>query len=77
MILLAKLTSKNQITLPKAALSACPAAQYFEVVPEGGRIVLTPVRINRAEGVRAKLVELGISESDVSDAVLWARDEVT
>ena len=35
--------------------------------------MLTPVRINRADAVRAKLAELGIAENDVADAVAWAR----
>ncbi len=40
--MLAKLTSKNQITLPKAVVSEVEAAEYFEVAVENGRIVLTP-----------------------------------
>ena len=72
-IVLAKLTSKNQLTLPKAVTAAVEATEYFDVTTENGRIVLTPVRVNRADGVRAKLAELGLSEQDVSDAVAWAR----
>lgn len=71
--MLAKLTSKNQLTLPKAATAAVETTEYFDVTTENGRIVLTPVRINRADAVRAKLAELGISEADVTDAVRWAR----
>lgn len=71
--MLAKLTSKNQITLPKAVAQAFPGAEYFEVQAEGGRIVLTPVRIGRADAVRDKLAELGIVEDDVAAAVAWAR----
>jgi hypothetical protein len=71
--MLAKLTSKNQVTLPKAALSTCPDARYFEVTQEAGRIVLTPVRLNRADAVRAKLADLGLAEDDVAAAVAWAR----
>ena len=71
--MLAKLTSKNQLTLPKAVTAAVEATEYFDVTTDNGRIVLTPVRVNRADGVRAKLAELGISETDVSDAVTWAR----
>ena len=71
--MLAKLTSKNQLTLPKAVTAAVEATEYFDVTTENGRIVLTPVRVNRADGVRAKLAELGLSEQDVSDAVAWAR----
>ena len=71
--MLAKLTAKNQLTLPKAAIAAVDAAEYFDVSAENGRIVLTPVRVNRAGAVRAKFAELGLSESDVADAVAWAR----
>ena len=73
MIVLAKLTSKNQLTLPKAVTAAVEATEYFDVTTENGRIVLTPVRVNRADGVRAKLAELGLSETDVKDAIAWAR----
>jgi hypothetical protein len=31
------------------------------------------VRIQRADAVRAKLDELGITSADVDDAVAWAR----
>ncbi|MCY4550049.1 MAG: AbrB/MazE/SpoVT family DNA-binding domain-containing protein [Defluviicoccus sp.] len=72
--MLAKLTSKNQLTLPKAVLAFCPGTEYFEVSHDGGRIVLTPVRLNRADAVRSKLAELGIGEEDVAEAVAWARD---
>ena len=71
--MLAKLTSKNQLTLPKAVVSAIGDARYFEVSEEAGRIVLTPVRIARADAVQAKLAELGLSEDDIADAVNWAR----
>jgi hypothetical protein len=71
--MLAKLTSKNQLTLPKAVLSSCQGISYFEVTEDNGRIVLTPVRINRADAVRAKLADLGITETDASEAVTWSR----
>jgi hypothetical protein len=71
--MLAKLTSKNQITLPKAAVARVDAAEYFDVSVENGRIVLTPVRVQRAQALREKLEQLGISEQDVEDAVAWAR----
>ena len=71
--MLAKLTSKNQITLPKAAVAQVQDAEYFDVAVEDGRIVLTPVRVQRADAVREKLAALGIREADVADAVAWAR----
>lgn len=72
--MLAKLTSKNQLTLPKSVLSFCQGTEYFDVSKDNGRIVLTPVRLNKADAVRSKLADLGISEDDVADAVNWARE---
>jgi UDP-N-acetylglucosamine enolpyruvyl transferase len=71
--MLAKLTSKNQITLPKAAVSEIDASEYFDVAVENGRIVLTPVRMQQAQAVRQKLEQLGITEQDVENAIAWAR----
>lgn len=73
--MLAKKTSKNQITLPKAVAEQFPDAIYFDVSAEEGRIVLVPVRPDRADKVRAKLADLGIGEADVDDAIAWARRE--
>ncbi|MFM7346512.1 MAG: AbrB/MazE/SpoVT family DNA-binding domain-containing protein [Tagaea sp.] len=70
---LAKLTSKNQLTLPKAVVATLSGAEYFEIAAESGRLVLTPVRLSKADAVRAKLAKLGIAEADVADAVAWAR----
>ncbi len=71
--MLAKLTSKNQLTLPKSITREIEEAEYFEVKVENGQIILTPVKIHRADAVRAKLADLGLSEQDVTDAVAWVR----
>jgi hypothetical protein len=71
--MLAKLTAKNQLTLPKAVTNAVGPAEYFDVEARGGQIVLTPVRIQRADSVRARLAELEITEADIADAVRWSR----
>ena len=71
--MLAKVTSKNQLTLPKSVTKAVGPAEYFEVEARDGQIILTPVRIQRADAVRAKLAALDLTEQDVSDAVAWAR----
>ncbi len=73
--MLAKITSKNQLTLPKSITAAVGPAEYFEVETRNGQIVLTPVRIQRADAVRAKLVELNLDEQDVADAVTWSRQD--
>ena len=71
--MLAKITSKNQLTLPKAVTQAVGATEYFEVEARAGQIILTPVRIHRGDAVRAKLAELGLSDGDMANAVQWAR----
>ncbi len=71
--MLAKVTSKNQLTLPKSIISDFPDTKYFDVSKENGRIVLTPVNLVTADEVRAKLTELGITESDIASAVAWSR----
>ncbi len=71
--MLAKITSKNQLTLPKSVTLAVGPAEYFDVQTRDGQIVLTPVRIQRGDAVRAKLAELDLSEADIADAVTWAR----
>ena len=52
--MLAKMTSKNQITLPKAVVAQLPPTDYFEVEAVDGRLMLTPVRLQKADAVRAK-----------------------
>ena len=71
--MLAKMTSKNQLTLPKSITTALGATEYFDVEVRNGQIILTPVRIQRGDAVRAKLAELDLQEQDIADAVNWAR----
>jgi bifunctional DNA-binding transcriptional regulator/antitoxin component of YhaV-PrlF toxin-antitoxin module len=73
--MLAKLTSKNQLTLPKSITRAIGNSEYFDVKVEGGQIILTPVKIQRVDAVRSKLASLEICEQDIADAVAWARKE--
>jgi hypothetical protein len=73
-IVLAKKTTKNQITLPKAVVTRFSGVEYFDVSTDGECIVLRPLQKSRADEVRAKLAELGIGEEDVTAAVSWARE---
>lgn len=73
--MLAKLTAKNQLTLPKAAVEAAGNAEYFEVEIRAGQLVLTPVRMQRADAVRAKLAELDLGDNDLAAAVAWVRKQ--
>ena len=71
--MLAKITSKNQLTLPKSVTQAVGATEYFDVEARAGQIILTPVRIQRGDAVRAKLAELDLTADDMAAAVAWAR----
>jgi len=73
-IVLAKKTAKNQITLPKAVVTRFSDVEYFDVSTDGECIVLRPLQKSRADEVRAKLAELGVGEEDVTAAVSWARE---
>lgn len=75
--MLAKLTSKNQITLPKALVSKFPGAEYFAVREVDGEIILKPVQMRSLDSVWRKIESLGITEKDVADAVSWARLPIT
>lgn len=70
---LAKITSKNQLTLPKSVTQALGPVQYFEVQEKAGQIILTPVRIQRGDALRAKLAELAIDEKTLDAALDWAQ----
>jgi hypothetical protein len=75
--MLAKKTSKNQLTLPKEIVKAFPDTEYFDVSVKDRKIVLMPVKITPAdsalEGIRAKMKKLGMNEGDVSESIEWAR----
>jgi hypothetical protein len=76
--MLCKRTYKNQITLPKKVMEKFEGVEYFKVDVKDGAIVLEPVKITSLSGgelekVRKKIASLGLTESDVQDAVAWAR----
>ncbi|MBI5576390.1 MAG: AbrB/MazE/SpoVT family DNA-binding domain-containing protein [Deltaproteobacteria bacterium] len=78
--MLAKKTSKNQLTLPKEIADRFPGTEYFDVQVKGRAILLRPVRIE-AEGersgidaIREKIRKLRLTEKDVAKAVRWARN---
>ena len=73
--MLAKKTVKNQITLPKRIVQDFPNVEYFDVRREDDRIVLEPLKTDRAKQVRAKLAALQITETDIAKAVSWAREK--
>ena len=55
MTILAKKTSKNQLTLPKSVVDRFPGVDYFEVSADEDRILLKPVRLGGAQPAYTEL----------------------
>lgn len=70
--MLTKVTSKNQITLPKKVMGHFQDIEYFEISEQKGKIILSPVKIQNAEVVRHKLSQLGINQKEIQAALEWA-----
>lgn len=75
--MLAKKTSKNQLTLPKKILKEIPQTDYFDVSLREGVVLLRPVTVaepgTRLATVRQKIRDLGIESKDIDRAIQWAR----
>jgi hypothetical protein len=75
--MLAKLTTKNQLTLPREIVKEFKGIEYFDAAVRDGRIVLVPVRMQHVDAnlteIRKKMEKLGITPADVTEAVQWAR----
>ena len=75
--MLAKKTSKNQITLPKEIVKVFPDAKYFDVSIRDNTIRLMPVKItpvpSSLDSVRDKIEKLGLTQKEVGEAIQWAR----
>ncbi|HIJ86245.1 MAG TPA: AbrB/MazE/SpoVT family DNA-binding domain-containing protein [Desulfuromonadales bacterium] len=76
--MLARKTSKNQLTLPKEVVGNFPGIDLFDASVDNNRIILTPVKIvpidPSLEKIRKKMERLGIVENDVTEAIQWARN---
>ncbi|NIM96724.1 MAG: AbrB/MazE/SpoVT family DNA-binding domain-containing protein [candidate division Zixibacteria bacterium] len=73
--MLAKITAKNQITIPKRIIDQMPGVKYFDVKLKNETIVLKPLRIYNTdtEQIRSKMKELGLKQNTVAEAIKWAR----
>ncbi len=75
--MLAKRTYKNQVTIPKEVMEEMGDVEYFDVYRRGEEIVLKPVEVTgrgeRLNRVRQKIKALGLTGSDIGDAIRWAR----
>jgi len=78
--MLCKVSSKNQITIPKELLKHFQNSEYFDARLEGDKIVLEPMIVRpleskKLEEIRNKIGSLGITEQDIPQLVAESRHE--
>ena len=75
--MLAKLTAKNQITIPKKVIEQLPDVRYFDVELQDGKVVLKPLRVYDTDlsQIKSKIKKLGLKPDCVAEAVKWARSK--
>jgi len=75
--MLAKITSKNQITIPKKIIEKIPGIKHFDVEFKDGVIIMKPIRFydTNLDQIRAKVKKLGLKENSVAEAIKWAKSK--
>jgi bifunctional DNA-binding transcriptional regulator/antitoxin component of YhaV-PrlF toxin-antitoxin module len=75
--MLAKVTSKNQITIPIQIMEQLRGTEYFDLDLKDGMVILKPLKENdiKLDKIRAKVRKLGLTPKSVNEAVKWARSE--
>lgn len=75
--MLVKITSKNQITIPKQFVEKFQDVQYLDIQYQDGALVLRPVKTYETdlESIRNKMNKLGLGPESVQEAVDWARSK--
>jgi bifunctional DNA-binding transcriptional regulator/antitoxin component of YhaV-PrlF toxin-antitoxin module len=75
--MLAKVTSKKQITIPKKIIDEMPDVKYFDVELRQGAIILKSLRIydTDVEWIRSKVKKIGLTKKCVAEAIIWARSK--
>ena len=73
--MLAKITSKNQITIPKKIIEKIPDVKHFDVEFKDGLVILKPIKFFDAnlDQIRPKMKKLGLNEGSVAEAIQWAK----
>ena len=69
----ASMVSETELSLPRQAIEAVGHPSHFDVEVEAGRLILVPTGRSPAGIVRRKLELLGLGDSDVAEAIAWAR----
>ena len=75
--MIAKVTSKNQVTIPKKIMAQLPDTRYFDMELRDGVVIMKPVALYHTdlEQIRDKMKKLGLKPNSVREAVKWARDQ--
>ena len=73
--MLAKMTTKNQITIPKKIIDKLPDIKYFDVELKDGLVLLKPLKVydTNLDQIRSKMKTLGLNQNSVKEAIQWAR----
>jgi hypothetical protein len=76
-IMLAKITSKNQITIPKKIIEKIPNVKHFDIELKDGIIIMKPIKFydTNLDQIRAKVKKLGLRENSVAEAIKWAKSK--
>ncbi len=75
--MLAKITAKNQVTIPKKIIAQLPEVRYFDVELKDGIVMLKPLKFYDTDlnQIRSKINKLGLKPNCVREAVKWARSK--
>ncbi len=75
--MISKITTKNQITIPKKIINQIPDVKYFDVELKDGIVLLKPLTFYETDlrQIRAKLKRTGLNANSVNEAVRWARSK--
>ena len=73
--MLAKITSKNQITIPKKIIEKIPDVRHFDIEFKNGVVILKPIKFfdTNLDQIRSKIKKLGLKENSVAEAIEWAK----
>lgn len=75
--MLAKITSKNQITIPKKIIEKIPNVKHFDMEFKDGIIIMKPIKFydTNLDQIRAKIKKIGLNENSVAEAIKWAKSK--
>ena len=73
----AKMTSKNQITIPKKIIEKIPNVKHFDIELKDGVIIMKPIKFydTNLDQIRAKIKKIGLKENSVAEAIKWAKSK--